>query len=171
MPSLEDYEALAPFSLPDLVEAANAILRERPTMRIQERTVRFYISKGLLPPPGGGPKFARYGMEHLRRIVAIRQWLDAGVTLEQAAQRIEEGEHGGETTTHSRIFSPKMPPSFTAPAPARAPTQAPREPQAGSVVRRIPLTRCSTLEVDSTVNLSSELDRVVEAIVALQNSL
>ena len=157
MPTLQDYEDLAPFTLGDLVQAANAILRERPMMQIQERTVRFYISKGLLPPPGGGPKFARYGMEHLRRIVAIRQWLDAGVTLDQAAQRIEEGEHGGERETHTRSYSPRV-------ASPSAPAQAIQEPNLGTTVRRIRLTRHSILEVEEGAHLNTELDRVAEAI-------
>jgi len=35
------------------------------------RTVRYYISEGLLPPPHGQGLAARYGNQHLQRLLAI----------------------------------------------------------------------------------------------------
>ncbi len=168
MPNLEDYAPLAPFTLEELVGAANAILRDRPRLAIAERTVRYYISNGLLPPPSGGPKFARYGVEHLRRIVAIRQWLDSGLTLEQATERIQMGEHGGETETHQRKqvgrlrqeVSPLLP---SIPVPSRVPLQR--------TVRRIQLTEDSVIEVVEHADLVNELSRAQTAIQSILKNL
>ncbi len=96
MPSVESYEALAPFTLEELVTASNSILREEAGRDVQARTVRYYITRGLLASPVGGPKYARYSIEHLRRIVAIRQWVQKGASLEDCAERLARGDHGGE---------------------------------------------------------------------------
>lgn len=45
MPRIVDYSTLAPFSLEELVGAANSVLRGRPDLEVSIRTVRFYIAK------------------------------------------------------------------------------------------------------------------------------
>ncbi|OIK24979.1 MerR family transcriptional regulator [Streptomyces malaysiense] len=46
------------------------------------RTVRFYGSKGLLPPPAIGPRrVGRYGAEHLARLALIEELQRQGMTL------------------------------------------------------------------------------------------
>lgn len=157
MPTIDDYALLAPFTLDELVAAVNAILRERPSLQIQGRTVRFYISNGLLPSPSGGPKYARYGMEHLRRLVAIRRWLDLGMSLEQAADRIKLGEHGGDTATHQRKPGARMFDRLSSPS-------GQKQTLTERTVRRIYLTDRSVLEVDSSADLPRELERASEAI-------
>ncbi|MCE9560186.1 MAG: MerR family transcriptional regulator [Armatimonadetes bacterium] len=125
-------------------------------MQIQGRTVRFYISNGLLPPPSGGPKYARYGIEHLLRIVAIRRWLDTGLTLDQAGEKIKLGEHGGETETvqrRSNLLMETVSPMF---APIRTSSE--------DLVRRIRLTPHSVLEIAAEADLKTELDRVIEGV-------
>lgn len=157
MPTIEDYLPFAPFALAELVTAANAILRDRPALQIQPRTVRFYISNGLLPPPSGGPKYARYTIEHLRRVVAIRQWLDQGMSLEQAGELIREGKHGGETETLVRK------PNLNSPRPMRL--SQPKVPYTSEkIVRKIVLTKNSVLEIDVHVDLQDELDRVMDSV-------
>ncbi|GGT05369.1 MerR family transcriptional regulator [Streptomyces chromofuscus] len=64
---------------------------EEPTLTIDElaaragvtvRTVRFYGSKGLLPPPEIGPRrVGRYGREHLARLELIEELQRQGMTL------------------------------------------------------------------------------------------
>ena len=164
MPTLEDYAPLAPFTLEELVGAANAILRDRPRLAIAERTVRYYISNGLLPPPSGGPKFARYGVEHLRRIVAIRQWLDSGLTLEQATERIQLGEHGGETATHQRKQLGKLRQEISPLLPAISVPSA-------RTVRRIQLTEDSVIEVVEGADLADELSKAQKAIQSILKNL
>ncbi len=51
------------YSLKELCSAAN----------VTERTVRFYIKEGLLPPPEGSGPFSRYGPEHRLRLLLIRR--------------------------------------------------------------------------------------------------
>lgn len=109
MPTLEDYQLLVPLNIRQLVEAANAILRPEPDREIQARTVRFYIDQGLLFPPVGGPKFAKYNLEHLRRIVAIRRWLNEGLSLKEVAMNLEEGLHGGDHGMGRRRHSIETP--------------------------------------------------------------
>ncbi|MFJ8538095.1 MerR family transcriptional regulator [Streptomyces sp. NPDC093591] len=64
---------------------------EGPTLTIDElaaragltvRTVRFYGTKGLLPPPVIGPRrVGRYGREHLARLALIEELQQQGMTL------------------------------------------------------------------------------------------
>lgn len=58
-------------SLTDLAAAAD----------VTPRTVRYYISQGLLPGPVGQGSAARYTPEHLHRLRAIRRLADAGLSL------------------------------------------------------------------------------------------
>lgn len=142
----------------ELVTAANSILRDRPSLRVQARTVRFYISGGLLPPPSGGPKFARYTFEHLRRIVSIRLWLDGGLTLDQAAERIRLGEHGGATQTHQRSQASRVASARSAIVPEQT-------------VRRTRLTPHCVLEVDAEVDFRGEVTRAARALQTFMATL
>ncbi|MFI6370531.1 MerR family transcriptional regulator [Streptomyces sp. NPDC050546] len=64
---------------------------EEPTLTIDElaaragvtvRTVRFYGTKGLLPPPVLGPRrVGHYGREHLARLALIEELRQQGMTL------------------------------------------------------------------------------------------
>ncbi|MGC9495557.1 MerR family transcriptional regulator [Streptomyces sp. WG7] len=64
---------------------------EEPTLTIDElaaragvtvRTVRFYGTRGLLPPPAIGPRrVGRYGGEHLARLALIEELQHQGMTL------------------------------------------------------------------------------------------
>lgn len=64
---------------------------EEPTLTIDElaaragvtvRTIRFYGTKGLLPPPVLGPRrVGRYGREHLARLALIEELQRQGMTL------------------------------------------------------------------------------------------
>ncbi|MET9871623.1 MerR family transcriptional regulator [Streptomyces sp. NPDC006386] len=64
---------------------------EQPTLTIDElaaragvtvRTVRFYGTKGLLPPPALGPRrVGHYGREHLARLALIEELQQQGMTL------------------------------------------------------------------------------------------
>lgn len=64
---------------------------EEPTLTIDElaarsgvtvRTVRFYSTRGLLPPPVIGPRrVGRYGRDHLARLALIEEMQHQGMTL------------------------------------------------------------------------------------------
>lgn len=49
------------------------------------RTVRFYIQKGLLPGPQGERRGAYYTEAHLAELLRIRQWQEAGLSLDAIA--------------------------------------------------------------------------------------
>lgn len=55
---------------------------------LPERTVRFYIQKGLVPPPHGKKRGAWYDELHLERLLTIRRWQRAGLSLERIAEII-----------------------------------------------------------------------------------
>jgi hypothetical protein len=88
--TLREYAALAPWRLRDLVSLAAAILdasgifpvnsaaRARPT----ERTIRFYVTRGLVSPPEGRGTAAIYSYRHLLQVLAIKLRQMEGATLE-----------------------------------------------------------------------------------------
>lgn len=49
---------------------------------VPERSIRFYIQKGLLPRPHGGTRGAFYTEDHLAELLRIRQWQEAGLSLD-----------------------------------------------------------------------------------------
>jgi DNA-binding transcriptional MerR regulator len=72
---------------------------EQPTLTIDElaarsgvsvRTVRFYSTRGLLPPPVLGPRrVGRYGREHLARLALIEELQRQGMTLAGIERHLE----------------------------------------------------------------------------------
>jgi DNA-binding transcriptional MerR regulator len=154
VPKVEDYASLAPFSLDELVAAANSVLRDRPKLAVSTRTIRYYISKGLLPSPSGGPKFARYSWNHLDDLVKIRTYLDQGLSLEQVATefgvslRIEEREDREVISEMRTLYK-----------------QAPRD--VGELVRRIPLGMGCVLEIPSSADLFDLIPRLKEKLEEL----
>ena len=87
---LRDYRPLAPWGLRDLAALAGAILdasgvvpinaasRAHPT----ERTIRFYVARGLVSPPEGRGTAAVYTYKHLLQVLAIKLRQMEGATLE-----------------------------------------------------------------------------------------
>jgi DNA-binding transcriptional MerR regulator len=49
---------------------------------VPERSIRYYIQMGLLPRPQGEKRGAFYSTDHLADLLRIRQWQDAGLSLE-----------------------------------------------------------------------------------------
>ncbi len=52
------------------------------------RTIRYYISKGLLSGPFKAGRGACYGEEHLERLAEIRRWQSEGLTLTEIGLRL-----------------------------------------------------------------------------------
>ena len=52
---------------------------------VPTRTIRFYIAKGLLPPPLVGGRSACFGEEHLKGLERIKTLQGQGRTLAQIA--------------------------------------------------------------------------------------
>jgi DNA-binding transcriptional MerR regulator len=53
---------------------------------VPERTIRFYISKGILDPPLRGGRGAAYGPDHLARLREIRGLQAKGMMLAEIAR-------------------------------------------------------------------------------------
>jgi hypothetical protein len=87
---LREYRGLAPWGLRDLAALAagvldasgvvpvNAAARARPS----ERTIRFYVTRGLVSPPDGRGTAAVYSYRHLLQVLAIKLRQMEGATLE-----------------------------------------------------------------------------------------
>ena len=61
---------------------------------VPERTIRYYISRGLIPGPVRGGRGAEYTPEHLAGIQTVRQLQSAGMTL--AEIEYEFARHAGD---------------------------------------------------------------------------
>jgi DNA-binding transcriptional MerR regulator len=55
-------------------------------IELTPRTVRFYIQKSLLPAPEGSGRGAYYTQVHLERLLEIKKWQDAGLSLERISE-------------------------------------------------------------------------------------
>jgi DNA-binding transcriptional MerR regulator len=56
------------------------------------RNIRFYIQEGIVDKPHGQNKGAYYTEKHLRQLLTVKKYKDAGVSLERIAQIIHEDE-------------------------------------------------------------------------------
>jgi DNA-binding transcriptional MerR regulator len=69
---------------------------------VTARTVRYYISEGLLDRPEGEKRGAFYVERHLQQLLQIRRWTDAGLSLE----RIRELRSGSSDDPPPRPVRP-----------------------------------------------------------------
>jgi len=80
------------------------------------RTIRYYIQRGLLPPPHGAKRGAWYDEEHANRLKQILHLKSGGLSLEAIARILEHGEREipvplcsisgfDERVPHSRLAS------------------------------------------------------------------
>ncbi|MDT9694876.1 MerR family transcriptional regulator [Streptomyces sp. P17] len=89
-----------------------------PTLTIDElaaragvtvRTVRFYGTKGLLPPPVIGPRrVGHYGRDHLARLALIEELQQQGMTLaaiERYMQRLPPGLSPDDLAIHRAVVA------------------------------------------------------------------
>ena len=63
--------------------------------RVPSRTIRFYQSKGVLPPPGIKGRVAYYGPSHIERLGLIAKLQDRGLRIDAIralVARIDRGE-------------------------------------------------------------------------------
>lgn len=58
--------------------------------QVTERTVRYYIQEGLLPPPEGAGPFARYNELHLWRLRLIRRLKKEYLPLAEIRRRLSD---------------------------------------------------------------------------------
>ena len=53
---------------------------------LPRRTVRYYIQTGLVDPPEGTGRGARYARRHVEQLLQVRKWQLAGLSLERIAE-------------------------------------------------------------------------------------
>ncbi|WP_181791478.1 MerR family transcriptional regulator [Streptomyces phytophilus] len=77
------------------------------------RTVRFYSTRGLLPPPVIGPRrVGRYGPEHLSRLALIEELQHQGLTLaaiERYVQQLPPGLSAEDHALHRALVATWVP--------------------------------------------------------------
>lgn len=176
MPALTDYVRLAPFTLDEVVDAVNSVLRGLPKLHVTARTVKFYIAKGLVPGPVGGPRGARYSMEHVLRVVANRCFPQRGRSLEEAREEMDRLlAHDLGTAIESvqamvneistpQELAPPRPVMMAMPSMVREATAPMGRLPAPVSVRRIPLRPGIILEVSEGVDLKHEIDDLILAL-------
>jgi DNA-binding transcriptional MerR regulator len=96
--ALRAYRGLAPWNLRDLsllvgalleassVTPINAAARARPS----ERTIRFYVSRGLVSPPDGRGTAATYTYRHFLQLLCVKVRQMEGATLDAITQEMKE---------------------------------------------------------------------------------
>lgn len=57
---------------------------------VAARTIRYYIVRGLVPPPLAGGRSACYGGAHLDRLERIRELQSQGLTLAEVAWKLAQ---------------------------------------------------------------------------------
>lgn len=160
-PAATDHPVLARLvdggtcTLDELADLANALLRDttisdrRIGDHLDGRTVRYYTTNGLLPRPFvGSDRRARYGREHLVRLLAVRRLQAGGVTLADVYRHLVVADVDAldeiaglpALLRHDATAAATAAPAPAAPAPAATPpvrpfwATAPGAPGAGSVV-------------------------------------
>jgi len=167
--TLRAYRALAPWSLRDLAGLAGALLEASNIVPVNaaaralpgERTIRFYVARGLVSPPEGRGTAATYGYRHLLQVLAIKLRQMEGATLESVGKELAELAGDMLERRVASALGPALPPPDRALAShgtrdprgrvARAMQStipAPGQPPLPSTCRRIPCGSGAELLLD-----------------------
>ena len=95
---LREYRSLAPWNLRDLAALVGAMLEASAVTPINaaaraqpsERTVRFYVTRGLVSPPEGRGTAATYSYRHLLQLLGIKLRQMEGGTLAQITKEMQD---------------------------------------------------------------------------------
>jgi DNA-binding transcriptional MerR regulator len=165
---------------------------------VTPRTIRYYVSVGLVPPPDQQGRAARYGEDHLRRIRLIRRLQEQHLPLAAIRARLgalsddevalalgaPDPEPPGSALDYIRALTAgttrrvaEAPPSYTEdPAATHArplPLPAPPPPSptraVGAVWERIPLTPDVELHVRRPLSRSAH--KRVERLVTIAREI
>ncbi|MFC9856432.1 MULTISPECIES: MerR family transcriptional regulator [unclassified Streptomyces] len=127
---------------------------DEPTLTVDElaaragvtvRTVRFYSTRGLLPPPVIGPRrVGHYGREHLSRLALIEELQHQGMTLaaiERYLEQLPPDLNARDLAIHRALVA------SWAPDKAEETTRAELERRAGRALTEGDLDRLAAMEV------------------------
>src|SRR5207253_3073643 len=96
--NLREYRTLAPWNLRDLASLVGAILDASAITPINaaakaqpsERTIRFYVTKGLVSPPEGRGTAATYSYRHFLQLLWIKLRKMEGTTLATIIKEMQD---------------------------------------------------------------------------------
>jgi DNA-binding transcriptional MerR regulator len=169
---LREYRSLAPWNLRDLAALVGAILDASAITPINaaaraqpsERTIRFYVTRGLVSPPEGRGTAATYSYRHFLQLLCIKLRQMEGGTLAQITKEMQDQTGDVLERRAAQALGSSLP------APDRLPLRSPGGPPRGrsgraltawiardavrdavepSTWRRIPLGRGLELHVDA----------------------
>ena len=192
---LQEIQSRQGMTIDDLVDEADRLLpvvadrqtRYKVTDRPDVRTIRYYVTRGLLPRASGyeGGR-ARYGGAHLIRLLLIKKLQTEHHTLTRISSTLEDADDGavlrlllGEDSNSSLTSEGGAEGIVLPPEPGEAPPRgsmsAPaRGPLAGRTVRRVELPGGASLDVPPETVASpaarEALARALEAAAAALRS-
>lgn len=96
--TLRAYRRYAPWNMRDLAATAGAIadlagvrpINAAASAAPSERTIRFYVTRGLVAPPEGRGTAARYSYRHLLQVLGIKLRQMEGATLAVIGRELSE---------------------------------------------------------------------------------
>jgi DNA-binding transcriptional MerR regulator len=188
--TLREYRNLAPWNLRDLSALVGAILDASAITPINaaaraqpsERTIRFYVTKGLVSPPEGRGTSATYSYRHFLQLLWVKLRQMEGATLATITKEMQDQTGdvlerraaqalGASLTVPDRlsVSSKGGPPRGKS---GRALTawiarDAQRDPETASSWRRIPLGRGLELHIEAAhplARLGPDEGAVAEAV-------
>lgn len=116
--ALRAYRVLAPWGLRDLAALAGGVLEASgiiplsaaAKIRPTERTVRFYVARGLVSPPDGRGTAAVYGYKHFLQVLAIKLRQMEGATLDVLTREFAEQAGDQLERRVASVLGPQLPP-------------------------------------------------------------
>ncbi len=187
---LREYRTLAPWNLRDLASLVGAVLDASAITPINaaakaqpsERTIRFYVTKGLVSPPEGRGTAATYSYRHFLQLLWIKLRQMEGATLLTITKEMQDQtgdvleRRAAQTLGASLLVPDRLPLRTKGAAPrgksGRALTawmtrDAQRDPEVPSSWRRIPVGHGIELHVEAAhplARLGPEESAVAEAV-------
>lgn len=73
---------------------------------VSRRTVRYYVQEGLLPSPLGVGRGRHYGRPHLDRLLEVKAWQEAGLSLDEIRARRAPAPASGSGSVTPRLSRP-----------------------------------------------------------------
>jgi DNA-binding transcriptional MerR regulator len=174
---LREYRNLAPWNLRDLAALVGAVLDASAITPINaaaraqpsERTIRFYVTKGLVSPPEGRGTAATYSYRHFLQLLWIKLRQMEGTTLATIIKEMRDQtgdvlERRAAQTLGGSLPVPDRLPLKSKGAPPRGKSgraltawlerDAARDPETPSSWHRIPVGRGVELHVETAHPLS-----------------
>jgi len=170
--ALREYRGLAPWNLRDLSAVVGGVLEASAVTPINaaaratpsERTIRFYVARGLVSPPEGRGTAATYSYRHFLQLLCIKLRQMEGATLSAITKEMKDStgdvlERRAAQSLGTSVPAPERLSLRAAGAMPRGRSgraltawlvrDAERESETSTTWRRIPVSRGLELHVDA----------------------